>query len=667
MQEPHHDEILSPDFSNPLEYFSRNNFDNQSTPPLDTDDPWKAPTYDDRRPPEHPYTDSSTSSHGTTLDNESQQDGIHNVLRADKSRHYDPLHRSQLTASNVLSGVEVPEQYTTLFDAFSTTQRRLIDTSILESILGHANLRNDIQQEIMNLVVTPDKSHHFVTQSEFNTYQALVGCAQKNMDVSLETVYQNRHDLPIPVLATDIDGTPFDRMRYDHKEQHPFKTSFAYDKKSQSETVSRSTTSQATTDWTENDVACVEAEEQQQDVRRMEYHQEQAAMNTWLRHRDHITLSRTPAKEGFLLKHVNYEVESAKLGTKVLRRYSDYWWLWETLLKRYPFRTIPNVPPKRVGGRNNAFEEERRKGLERFINAVTSHPVLGRDEIVKAFLTHPSEMSHWRKYNSPSLDEEFVRIPHGIARYERLIPVDIVDRINQAKKRLPVSVQQYAQLCSTMEHIIKSKKALGSGFTLFSHSFNSLRELEKKCWLDDCEACPQLIKGYDSLAKSMQQAGSMLIKQAVVSSETILESLRKQRDALESFKELLERSDKLNLSVTETLLSSQMAKHKKGELQPCIAHDEPHHPTGTSPHPAARHAIAASVTGGVTLVKQRSIFVNYCLVSELSYIHKQQANVSAIYNHFVKNEIKHAKQWSEHWKSLEPYITEMPNAPQDFL
>jgi hypothetical protein len=36
------------------------------------------------------------------------------------------------------------------------------------------------------------------------------------------------------------------------------------------------------------------------------------------------------------------------------------------------------------------FEERRRKGLVRFINAVVRHPVLGRDEVVAAFLSHPS-------------------------------------------------------------------------------------------------------------------------------------------------------------------------------------------------------------------------------------------------------------------------------------
>lgn len=88
--------------------------------------------------------------------------------------------------------------------------------------------------------------------------------------------------------------------------------------------------------------------------------EEQEAMNQWFRDLDHITVSRTLEKEGFLFKHINYEVESEKLGSKVLRRFSDFYWIWEVLLKRYPFRILPNLPPKKLGG---SKVKERKKTL----------------------------------------------------------------------------------------------------------------------------------------------------------------------------------------------------------------------------------------------------------------------------------------------------------------
>src|SRR5207302_10270412 len=112
-----------------------------------------------------------------------------------------------------------------------------------------------------------------------------------------------------------------------------------------------------------------------------------------------------PEREGFLFKHVNYIVESQKRDTTVVRRYSDFWWLMECLVKRYPFRILPALPAKKIGGKlyypkfyyhllivlfedlflvvngfyftvDETFLEKRKKGLTRFLNFIARHPVL---------------------------------------------------------------------------------------------------------------------------------------------------------------------------------------------------------------------------------------------------------------------------------------------------
>jgi len=66
---------------------------------------------------------------------------------------------------------------------------------------------------------------------------------------------------------------------------------------------------------------------------------------------DHITIQKTDEKEGFIgFKHVNYTLASARRGTLVVRRYSDFSWLYDALVKRYPFRQVPLLPPKRLAG-----------------------------------------------------------------------------------------------------------------------------------------------------------------------------------------------------------------------------------------------------------------------------------------------------------------------------
>lgn len=57
-----------------------------------------------------------------------------------------------------------------------------------------------------------------------------------------------------------------------------------------------------------------------------------------------------PEKEGpFLFQHHNYQLTGLG-GNPVVRRYSDFLWLLECLHRRYSFRRLPILPPKRVGG-----------------------------------------------------------------------------------------------------------------------------------------------------------------------------------------------------------------------------------------------------------------------------------------------------------------------------
>jgi sorting nexin-8 len=69
-----------------------------------------------------------------------------------------------------------------------------------------------------------------------------------------------------------------------------------------------------------------------------------------------VAITMLPEKEGmFLFQHRNYEVKTLRRGSSVVRRYSDFVWLLDCLQKRYPFRRLPLLPPKRVQGRVSFF------------------------------------------------------------------------------------------------------------------------------------------------------------------------------------------------------------------------------------------------------------------------------------------------------------------------
>ncbi|KAG2157750.1 Vps5 C terminal like-domain-containing protein [Suillus bovinus] len=71
----------------------------------------------------------------------------------------------------------------------------------------------------------------------------------------------------------------------------------------------------------------------------------------------------------------------------VLRRYSDFLWLYETLSMNNPGVIVPPVPEKSPFGRfDQTFVQQRRLALEKCIQKIVNHPVLAKDPDLKLFL-----------------------------------------------------------------------------------------------------------------------------------------------------------------------------------------------------------------------------------------------------------------------------------------
>ena len=68
---------------------------------------------------------------------------------------------------------------------------------------------------------------------------------------------------------------------------------------------------------------------------------------------DQIKLELVPEKKGLILKHVEYEVTSSRFKSTVLRRYNDFVALHEMVVMRFPYRLVPRLPPKKIGGEFN--------------------------------------------------------------------------------------------------------------------------------------------------------------------------------------------------------------------------------------------------------------------------------------------------------------------------
>jgi len=162
-------------------------------------------------------------------------------------------------------------------------------------------------------------------------------------------------------------------------------------------------------------------------------------------------------QQGFILnRYTVYEVTSDRRGASVVRRYSEFVLLWDVLVRRYPFRLFPALPPKRVGA-DEQFIEQRRRGLARALNFVVNHPIIKDDAVLAAFLAEAS-FETWRKQSAISLEEESAS--KRIDRVEEMsIPRDLEEKLAAVRGKIVALIEHWQRICILAERIIKRQEA----------------------------------------------------------------------------------------------------------------------------------------------------------------------------------------------------------------
>ncbi|CAD6886576.1 unnamed protein product [Tilletia controversa] len=183
---------------------------------------------------------------------------------------------------------------------------------------------------------------------------------------------------------------------------------------------------------------------------------------------------------------------------EVERRYSDFTWLADILIKRYPFRCLPSLPPKRVTmplpgphlSNDNSFLEQRRKGLQRYIRALFCHPVLSKDDVVIVFLSEAQTLTHWRSSRDPPLCPEEA-YSHPLTEVEEMsIPSDLIPaKIQRTRAVLTTLVERWRVLTALFDRIARRREAEGLDWKRMSNILGELASMEGRRWR------PELVGG----------------------------------------------------------------------------------------------------------------------------------------------------------------------------
>ncbi|CDS12317.1 hypothetical protein LRAMOSA04512 [Lichtheimia ramosa] len=615
------------------------------------DDPWSTAIVEESRPIQqtfHPPPPAPPPSMSTTP-----------AVTASVDNH-DTLFEPSL--STVLNGVTLPDIYDTTFAQLQVSGR--VSSFALRDCLERSGGLSGSDTDKILRIVLPDGGS-YVDRAEFNVALALLACGQQRMGISLNTIQRHRYALPEPTLESPTPPI-FQQQQQQQQQQRPpsIRTSDPL-KQQHPETTSPLTGSESPKinggypgmdKSSEHSTPRVRSPE-------LKHHNNNGnhkALDTrkWFHQIEEIKVTIAPEREGFIFKHVNYIIESQKRSSIVLRRFSDFWWLMEVLGRRYPFRILPNLPPKKVGGRDSAFLEKRRKGLSRFINAVVRHPVLRNDDVVIKFLTEPSELAAWRKQNPPSIEEEYRRTEHDMSELKSMIPSDLDDQLRKTRQRIGSAIDHYVNLCFIMERIIRRMHGQATDYVRYSIALNALAETEHRYHASDCTECQQVIQGYENVAKHMQRESTILENQVNAAADGVLENLKNFRDLLVAYRELDERREKLAATQIDSLtkrISANRAKVNQNKGVP-----------GLEAEVAKLEESIRTDERELHDQKCRQIFIQFCMWSEIIYLHKQQAFVSSLYRNYVKGTSQYSRQRADNWSSLEELVMQMPVDPPLF-
>lgn len=276
-----------------------------------------------------------------------------------------------------LNKVVLPPVYTIAYSSTLKHGGGKITRSVLQRALVFSGLP---RQTVGQIVLAADTGAPEISQKDFNLSLAMVALAQKNISPTIEGVMFHKDDLPVPVmkgiesLATedddDDDGDgdkegskgPGNNSKYPGNSNDDPWSNAATPRNSTPQPTQQQPQSQApVSQMASMSVAAgagagagaTNSKQQAESSSGNQQHVPKINMDAaqWKLNQEDITIKEAAEKGGIVFKHINYEVSTRSFTAMVVRRYNDFFWLSNYLVKRYPYRMHPNIPPKGFPGK----------------------------------------------------------------------------------------------------------------------------------------------------------------------------------------------------------------------------------------------------------------------------------------------------------------------------
>ena len=213
--------------------------------------------------------------------------------------------------------------------------------------------------------------------------------------------------------------------------------------------------------------------------------------------------------------YVEYEVETKEMNWLVKRRYSDFEWLRQVLVKFNPGHMIPPLPSKKIGSRRFEldFIAKRMKFLQKFIDAVTENEVFKANEPLKAFLSMTDKNQFMAKMKELSSYQPSPYV-NEYRSFDGEITIDMPDREDKEKyfinitNYFKIQTQLFERLNSNFKSLHKSLTNSCYALNDIQRDFQTLHLLNVRVLMKD-----EITKAFEELGKFFKNWKRIMYKQ----------------------------------------------------------------------------------------------------------------------------------------------------------
>lgn len=377
---------------------------------------------------------------------------------------------------------------------------------------------------------------------------------------------------------------------------------------------------------------------------------------------DIVSVEEIPEREGLVFKHTNYLVKhltplpntDPSDDRTVVRRYSDFDWLQDVLLRKYPFRMVPELPPKKIGSQNAdpLFLAKRRKGLSRFINLVMKHPVLRSDDLVLTFLTVPTDLSGWRKQAHYDTTDEFTD-KHISSSFMNLWRKEFSEQWNKADERIDIALDTWVKVTVLIERYEKRMKQVAHERKLLGQILNTIPDTTEALYPQSTATVSQINEGVGLIVEHLNSCADVIERENEEVDSGLSVRFKAFIDVIIALKGLFERY-------------KMMAGNNIPQLQRRVEINQERLNTLES-NPDVKGAEYDRVKQSISRDKRsildqmnRSWLIRECILEEFTIFHETQFLITDCFQRWIEINLRYTNNNVDNWEKICKKLRDMP-------